>query len=198
MPYSAPLSLGWIALGYARRVSETQAGQSPPNIQGDGSNPFSGYSHEHRPLGGYTALTTVFGTVFAGSLFRAYRRRGELPERLEPLDIITTGVATHKLTRVIAKDKVTSFIRAPFVRYEDAAGHGELAEEPRGSGLRLAVGELLLCPHCLGQWVAGAFAVGHVAAPRLTRLIAFLYTAETISDFMQLGYKAAENAVDQQ
>jgi hypothetical protein len=179
-------------------VSETQTTSSPQGIPSDGSNPFSGYSHEHRPLGGYTALTAAFGIGFAGSLFATYRRRGELPERPDVFDVVTAGIATHKLTRLIAKDKVTSFLRAPFVRYEEPAGHGEVSEEPRGTGLRLAIGELLVCPYCLGQWVAGAFAVGHVGAPRMTRLIAFLYTAETISDFMQLGYKAAEDALDQQ
>lgn len=63
---------------------------------------------------------------------------------------------------------------------------------PRGSGLRLATGELLVCPYCIGQWVASGFGVGLVAAPRLTRLIALIYSAEAVSDFLQLGYLAAE------
>lgn len=185
-------------VGYASRVSEAKAAPSGQEPDVDGSGPLSGYSHEHRPLGGYSALTAVFGIAVGGSLYAAYRRRGELPERPDVFDVVTTGIATHKLTRLITKDKVTSFLRAPFVRYEEPAGHGAVSEEPRGTGLRRATGELLVCPYCLGQWVAGAFAVGYVGAPRLTRLIAFAYTAETISDFMQLGYKAAENALDQQ
>ena len=36
------------------------------------------------------------------------------------------------------------------------------------------------------------FAVGMVTAPRLTRMAAYVLTAETISDFLQLGYRAAE------
>jgi hypothetical protein len=154
-----------------------------------------GYAHEHRPLGGYLALTSVFGAAFAGSLVAA-RRRGGLPARPEVIDIVTVGAATHKLSRLIAKDKVTSFLRAPFVRYEDSAGHGEVSEEPRGRGLRLAVGELVACPYCLGQWIAAGFGVGLVAAPRLTRLVAFIYTTETVADFLQLAYKAAEDATD--
>ena len=179
-------------------MSDLKTSPSPDNMQTDDSGPVSGYSHEHRPLGGYTALTAGFGIAFAGSLVAASRRRGGLPERPDVFDVVTAGIATHKLTRLISKDKVTSFLRAPFVRYEESAGHGEVDEEPRGTGLRLATGELLVCPYCLGQWVAGAFAVGHVGAPRLTRLIAFMYTAETISDFMQLGYNAAENALEEQ
>jgi hypothetical protein len=108
--------------------------------------------------------------------------------------LVTIGLATHKLSRLIAKDRVTSFLRAPFVRYVEPAGHGEVEEEPRGEGLRLAIGELLVCPYCLGQWLAGGFAVGLVGAPDLTRLIAFVYSTETVADFLQLAYRAAEDA----
>jgi len=152
----------------------------------------SEYSHQHRPLRGYSTLTGIFVTTFAGSLVVARRAGHELPERYSPLDVVLTGVATHKISRLITKDKVTSFLRAPFTRYQEPGGHGEVEEEPRGSGVQLATGELLVCPYCVGQWVAAGFAVGMVAAPRLTRLVAYIYTAETVSDFLQLGYLAAE------
>lgn len=151
-----------------------------------------GYAHEHRPLRGYATLTSVFGVAFVGSLIAAHRSGRPLPEAVRPWDVVTMGVATHKITRLIAKDRVTSWVRAPFVRYEEPAGHGEVTEQPRGSGLRLAVGELLVCPYCLGQWVAAGLGVGLVGAPRLTRLVSAIYTAETISDFLQIGYLAAE------
>jgi len=41
--------------------------------------------------------------------------------------------------------------------------------------------------------VSAGFAVGLVYAPRATRLVATVYTAEAISDFLQLAYKAGEN-----
>ena len=184
-------------------MSETQTttpapADTPENGSGsrEGAAPSGGYSHEHRPLAGYSVLSSIFAVAFTGGLTAAYRKRGgELPERLGPWDVVTTGAATHKLSRLITKDKVTSFARAPFVRHEESSGHGEVSEEPRGTGLRLAIGELLVCPYCVSQWIAGAFAVGYVGAPRLTRLIAFVYTAETIADFMQLGYRAAEDAL---
>jgi hypothetical protein len=151
-----------------------------------------GYADEHRPLASYSALSAGFVAAFAGSLLAARASGRPLPARLSSWDLLTIGVATHKVSRLLAKDKVTSFLRAPFVRYREGSGQGELEEEPRGRGLQLAVGELLGCPYCLGQWVAGGFGVGMVAAPRLTRLIAFIYTAETVSDFLQLAYLAAE------
>lgn len=152
----------------------------------------AGYSPgEDRPLASYSALTGVFGVGFAASLWLVFRRRGELPESYGLLDILMVGIATHKVSRLITKDKVTAFVRAPFTRYEEPAGHGELDEAPRGNGLRHAVGELLVCPYCVGQWVVAGFAVGMVGAPRLTRLLALVFTGHAISDFLQLAYRAA-------
>jgi hypothetical protein len=108
----------------------------------------------HRPLAGYAVLSGAFGAALAGALLAARASGRPLPERLTTQDVLLAGVATHKLSRLIAKDKVTSFLRAPFTRYQESAGHGELEEEPRGEGLRLATGELLVCPYCLAQWIA--------------------------------------------
>lgn len=156
-------------------------------------DPTKGYApHEHRPIASYTALTAIFGAGATSGLVAAHRHRGELPERYSALDIVTVGIATHKLSRLITKDKVTAFVRAPFTRFQEATGHGEVSEEPRGDGFRYAIGELLICPYCMSQWIVGAFAVGMVAQPRFTRLIASAYTAQTIADFLQLAYLAAE------
>lgn len=152
-----------------------------------------GYALGHgRPLGGYAVLMGVFGASFAGSLACLVRRGHELPPKIGPGDVLMAGIATHKLTRLIAKDKVTSALRAPFTEYQQSSGHGEVEEKARGKGLRRSIGELLTCPFCLGQWVVGAFAVGFVANPRLTRLLAAMWTAQAVSDVAQLGYAAAE------
>ncbi len=160
-------------------------------------SPLDGYApdHQHRPIGGYSVLSGLFGAAFAGSLVAAHRAGKPLPPQLSTKDIVLTGIATHKIARLIAKDKVTSFIRAPFTRYQESTGYGELAEEARGEGLRLAAGELLVCPYCLAQWIAGAFTVGHVAAPKLTRLLVSMWTAHALADAAQLAYSAAEKRV---
>jgi hypothetical protein len=87
---------------------------------------------------------------------------------------------------------VTSFLRAPFTEFQDDAGHGEVDEAARGRGLQRAVGELVICPYCLAQWVAAGFVVGAVHAPRLTRVLATIWTVQAISDAAQLAYGAAE------
>ncbi|MDQ3719837.1 MAG: DUF1360 domain-containing protein [Actinomycetota bacterium] len=138
-------------------------------------------------------MTAVFATAFGGALAAARASGRELPERVPPHDVVLMGVATHKLARMISKDRITSFARAPFTEFEQHAGHGEVEEKPRGRGLRRSFGELLLCPFCLAQWVTAGFAVGLVYAPRATRLVATVYTAEAIADFLQLAYKAGED-----
>jgi hypothetical protein len=149
----------------------------------------AGYAPDDaRPLGQYAALAGVFLTGFGASLAAIRATGKQLPERFSAGDVVLLGLATHKLSRLIAKDKVTSFARAPFTRFEENSGQGEVSEEPRGVGLQLAVGELLVCPYCLAQWVAGALVLSRLAAPRLTRVVASVYAAETMSDFLQLAY----------
>jgi hypothetical protein len=168
-------------------ASATQAESSGSDGAGAGA-----YSEEQLPLRGYAALVSTFLLAFAGSLVVARRSGRKLPDTIRPGDVVLAGIATHRLSRLIAKDRVASFVRAPFTRYEERSGRGEVSEKPRGSGLRRAIGELLLCPFCLGQWVAAGFGVGLVAAPRLTRLVAAIYTAKTVADFLQLARAAAE------
>jgi hypothetical protein len=148
---------------------------------------------QERPLGSYAILTGIYGAGFTGSLIALWVRDRQLPERLSTRDMLLIGVATHKLSRLIAKDKVTSFIRAPFTRFQEASGQGEVEEEPCGHGLRLAVGELLVCPYCLAQWIAATLTIGLLGAPRLTRLVGSVFFAHTISDFLQIAYRAAED-----
>ena len=156
----------------------------------------AGYSPQRElPLSTYAGMTAVFVAAFGGSLWGIRLAGKEVPERLAVADVVLVGLATHKLSRVLAKDKVTSFVRAPFTRYTGPAGQGELTEDPRGEGLQRAIGELLGCPYCLAQWVAAGLVVALLATPRLTRLIASVYAAQTMSDFMQLIYLAAKESV---
>ena len=128
----------------------------------------------------------------AAGLLGARKAGRGLPERVEGRDMVLAGVATHKLSRLIAKDKITAFARAPFTEYQEPGGPAEVEERARGEGLRRTVGELLICPYCLGMWISGGFHLGLVAAPRTTRFAASVLTGLTISDFLQIAYPAAE------
>jgi len=144
------------------------------------------------PLTAYAVTMMVFNALFAAALLLARRRGRPLPEQVGAADVLTFGVAGHKLSRLISKDKVTSPLRAPFTEFEGEDGPSEFSESSRGTGARKVVGELLVCPYCLGLWVVAAFSIGLLFAPRLTRFIAATMAALTISDFLQVAYKAAE------
>lgn len=68
-----------------------------------------------------------------------------------------------------------------------------MAESPRGEGPRRAFGELIFCPPCVGQWVAGGFLAGLFAAPRATRAVAGLFAVQAVSDFLHVGFQAGRD-----
>jgi hypothetical protein len=146
-----------------------------------------------RPLGSYLVLLSTYLSGVATLIAIVRRQKRPIPERLAPADLALIAVGTHRLTRLVAKDSVTAAVRAPFTRFEEPAGEGEVNEQVRGTGLRHAVGELLTCPFCLAQWVATAFVFGLVLAPRATRLAASALVAVTASDVMQLAYAKLED-----
>ena len=154
----------------------------------------AGYAEPDKrpPFGPYLAFMSIFGTLVSAALLIARRQGRELPEKVSAGDLALVGTAAHKLSRVVSKDKVTSPLRAPFTELEGKGGPAELEESSRGTGLQKAIGELLICPYCLGLWIVAAFSIGIVFAPRVTRFVASLFSALTISDFFQIAYKAAE------
>jgi hypothetical protein len=154
----------------------------------------------HRPLGGYLAVLGWYaGGTGAGAVWAAVRRRGR-PGGIQfaPWDVVQMAVATHKLSRMIAKDAVLSPLRAPFTRYQGLSAPGELAEEVRGDGWRHSVGELLTCPMCLGQWVATGLGIGMLTAPRAARVALAIMTAVAGADFLQHGYVRLQQSTEQQ
>jgi hypothetical protein len=142
---------------------------------------------------GHAALITAFGSSVAG-VGLAFRRSGrELPEALPPGDIVLMSVATYKVSRLISKDKITGFLRAPFTRYKgESERPSEIEEEPRGSGLQRAIGELLVCPYCLAQWVGAAFVGTYLFSPRLARVTASLFAIVSGSDLLQQAWVAVD------
>jgi hypothetical protein len=149
---------------------------------------------ESRPLGGYLAALAAYSGLVGGIAAVAAATGRPVPERPRIGDVILISIGTHKVSRLVAKDAVTSPLRAPFTRYHHPIGEAELAEEVRGDGVQHAVGEMVSCPFCLAVWVATLFTGGLVLAPRLTRLVAAGATAVAVSDFLQLGYSVGKKA----
>lgn len=154
--------------------------------------------HEYRPLGGYLLAMGTFVSL-TGVLAATVRVTGRpVPQRPANADVVLLSIATHKLSRLLAKDAITSPLRAPFTRYDKPIGSGEVMEQVRdeGSAARHAIGELLSCPFCLAVWVATGLTSGLVLAPRFTRLVAAALTAVAASDFLQMAYAMCQQAAE--
>jgi hypothetical protein len=151
---------------------------------------FEGYGGEEQRLYSYATLMGLFNLIFAVFLLFVKSTGRNIPERVDTKDLALLGVATHKLSLIGAQDAVTSPLRAPFTELQEKESPKSLDEKPRGKGLRRSVGELLTCQFCLGMWVASFFTYGLVLAPRVTRLIATIFTVVTISDYLHQTYKA--------
>jgi hypothetical protein len=142
-------------------------------------------------LGEYGA-TLAFYIASVAALTAVANSEKLLPKRFGLFDLALLGVATHKLSRLVAKDRITGTIRAPFVSYIRSAGAGEVEEEARGRGIQRGIGNMISCPYCMGPWSATALAFGFLFAPRVTRFFAGILSSVAISDFLHRAYVAAK------
>jgi len=141
------------------------------------------------PLFSYGVLAGTFNLLFALFLLVTRVSGKSLPRRIEARDIALLGMATHKLSMVGSQDAITSPLRAPFTELKEKESPKMVDEKPRGEGIRRSVGELLTCQFCLGVWVASFFTYGFVLLPRVSRLVAAVFAAVTVSDFLHQTYK---------
>ena len=133
----------------------------------------------------YRAYATIAATFVAGlgavSGLAAARKRPV--QELTAIDLALLGLATFKASRTIARDKVTSFVREPFVEGED--------EQPtHETELKQAIGELVTCTRCIGTWIGAGLASTQILAPRTGRLLTSVLAAGAVNDFLLAGFSA--------
>jgi hypothetical protein len=148
-----------------------------------------------RPLGSYLGTLAVYALTTGAMALLGRRLRDQAPA-IGFADLALMTITTHKTSRLIAKDPVTSPLRAPFTRFSGTSGPAVVSEEVRGKGIRHAVGELITCPFCTAQWVATAYAAGLVFAPQATRLAGATMTAVAGSDWLQLAYARLQQSAE--
>jgi hypothetical protein len=131
-----------------------------------------------RPYPEYAALTGAFAAVVGGFLLFASRR---LPERIGFGDVVRIGLASYKIGRLVAKDDVTSWVRAPVTKDEEGS-------EPKPEGAARALGELVTCPYCVGVWTSAGLSCALVLLPRETRLVTTIFSAQAVADFLNAAF----------
>lgn len=156
----------------------------------------SEYSGEaQRPIAGYSAALLVYLAGASGASAIA-RLTGRSFPRLGAGELALMTIATHKISRALAKDPITSPLRMPFTRFEGASAPSELHEEVRASGKEHAVGELVSCPFCLAPWVASGLLAGYTFAPGTARAVSTVYSTVACADFLQYAYAAVQQRSD--
>jgi hypothetical protein len=132
-----------------------------------------------RPLA-YAVLSAGYGALLS-AVAVAHRQRPH--EQIPTSEMPVLGLATFALAKLLAKEKVETWVREPFVE-ELPDGH----RRPRGSGLRYAVGELLSCTRCVGSWSAMGLVGLRLLRPREAAVVLPVLAASAGSDWLQAGF----------
>lgn len=149
---------------------------------------------QDRPLRGYAMTMATYGGLVSALAGTAQLTGRPIPDTLSWSDVIRGAAATHKLSRLLAKDPVTSPLRAPFASYQGTSGPAELNEKVRGQGGKKTIGELVTCPFCTGVWVATGLTAGLIYLPRTTRIATATLTALAGADLLQFVHAWLEKA----
>jgi len=98
----------------------------------------------------YVALEVVFATGLAGVIALTARRTRSKVAPIAGAELPALAIATFALADVVSKERISTWLREPFV--VESIDHRPI--EPAGSGIRRAIGELLTCSRCAGTWSA--------------------------------------------
>jgi hypothetical protein len=149
---------------------------------------------EQPPYRAYAAIVGTFlGGLGAVSGIAAARNRPHF--EMAPIDLALLGLATFKASRTVARDKVTSFVREPFV--EGDAYDGEDERPTHDTELKQALGELVTCSRCVGTWIGASLASIQILAPRTGRLLTSVLAAGAVNDFLLAGFAALTSKADE-
>jgi hypothetical protein len=128
----------------------------------------------------YAALSAGYGTLIL-ALVAASRAKDADPVR--PAELPVVGLATFALAKLVAKEKVETWVREPFL---EERPDGE--RRPRGTGLRYAVGELLSCTRCVGSWSALGLVGLRTLRPKEAQIVLPVLASAAINDWLQTGF----------
>jgi hypothetical protein len=137
----------------------------------------------------YGILNVAYFALLAG-LVAAHQRR-DPEERISGVELLPLGAATFSLSKAVAREKIGSWVREPFVD-ETACG-----QRLRGRRLRRAMAELVTCSRCIGTW-SGLGIVGlRLAHPPAGRAVTSVLATAALNDFLQAGFRLLCRAVNQ-
>ena len=129
----------------------------------------------------YAALNAVFGALLAGVIVAA-RESTEKRDPITTRDLAVSGAATFALAKVIARERMGTWVREPFVDEDEG-------RRPRGRGIRHAIGELVTCTRCVGAWSALGLIGLRLTNPAAGRVVNDVLAVSAMNDWLQAGFK---------
>jgi hypothetical protein len=126
----------------------------------------------------YAKLNAVYGTLLATVVIATRDRTRSDP--ITTRELVPIGAATFALAKVVAKEKIGTWVRDPFV---------DADKNPRGSRLQAAIGELVTCTRCVGAWSALTIVGLRMADPAAGRTVTNVLAASAANDWLQSGFK---------
>ena len=151
-------------------MSEQTAGPSPQQRQDRQPDPSD-----------YGTLNALYAVLLTGVALAA-RERAARDDPISPVELLPMAAATFALSKAVAREKIGTWIREPFV---DEA-HG--ASRPARERMRRAVGELLTCTRCVGTWSALAIVGLRATSPAAGRVVTAVFATSALNDFGQAGF----------
>jgi uncharacterized protein DUF1360 len=137
----------------------------------------------------YAMINAVYGVLMTAVVLSTRERAREDP--ISGKELLPIAAATFALSKVIAREKIGTWMREPFV--DDPAG----ARRPRGGRLQRAVGELVTCTRCVGAWSALGLVGLRLASPESGRTVTNVLAASAGNDWLQSGFKLLCTAVNE-
>jgi len=129
----------------------------------------------------YATINAVYAALAGGLLYATRERATRDPITVS--ELLPLSAATFALSKMIAREKVGTWVREPFVE-EDGD-----APRPTGTRLRRAVGELVTCTRCVGAWSALAVVGLRVTSPAAGRTVSNVLAASAANDWLQAGFR---------
>jgi hypothetical protein len=137
----------------------------------------------------YAAINAVYGVLLAAVVFATRERARRDP--IQGRELLPMGAATFAVSKVIAREKIGTWVREPFV--EDASHGGQ----PRGRRIQRALGELVTCSRCVGAWSALGVVGLRAASPDAGRLVTSILAVSALNDWAQAGFAWARGKANE-
>jgi hypothetical protein len=128
----------------------------------------------------YAAINAVWVALAAGLIASTRARASRDP--ITNKELIPLSAATFALSKAVARERIGTWVREPFVDEEDG-------QQPKGGRLRRALGELVTCTRCVGTWSALGVVGLRIVHPEAGRTVSMILASSAANDWMQSGFK---------